>query len=143
MARGAGLPFGDRDRQRRLPGAARPEKRQQPGLAELAGHLGQLVLATDEAGQPGRQRRARGPGRAVGARRGRRQQGAVGGAQRQRVREHAHGERARPGTPAPLQRGDGVRAQPGPLGQRLLRQPGATRNRRSAAPNPVPGASPR
>ena len=85
---GAGLAFGDRQRQRRLPRAAGPEQRQQAGPAELARHLRQLPLAADEAGQPDRQWRAGRIGRAVPARRGRHQHRAIGGIESKRVREH-------------------------------------------------------
>ena len=92
--------------------------------AEPALDLGELLLAADKASKPDRQRPAQqitGTGLASG---GRRQQGAVGGTQGQCIGEHADRECPRAGPASPLERGYAIRAEPGPLSQRLLRQSG-------------------
>ena len=122
---GVGLAFCRGQRQPCFPGAAGPEECQQASLAEQAFHLRQLPLATDESGQPGGQRKMHRPAGAGLPGGGQHQLGAIAGVEAERLGENAQREGPRPSAPAPLQRRDRVRAEPGPLRQRLLCQPGS------------------
>ena len=132
----ASMALRNHQRQPRLPGATGPEQRQHPGLADPPLHLRQLPLAADKTGQLDRQRPTRRYARAVLPSRGRHQQGTILGTEGERLGQHTQGKRPRPAAPPPLQGGDSVRAEPGTLRQRLLRQPGRDPKAPQQGPEP-------
>ena len=124
----------------RLAHAAGAGQRHQPVRGDQRRDRGELVLAPDEAGQL--QRQVGGPARRAAARprRGRRPQlRPLTRPEVERRRQGVEGGGVGPGV-ACLQALQPPPAQPGPLGQRLLGQPGGARWPRSSAPNAAAGA---
>ena len=116
-------------RQARLADAARPGQRQQPGLppgaaATSASSRSRPTRLVSGSGQVAGSAGWRRGGRGAPPRDGGLQPGPLRRRQAQGVRQPAERVRVGDAARAALQVADGARAQAGPLGQRLLRQPG-------------------
>ena len=116
---------GDLEREPRLADPARPGERDasRAAVAEHRRERSDVLVATDD--RAGRDPQARLAPDLRRARCGRVQGGHLPLVEFERLSEHPDGERPRRLAATALQRRDRVDAQPGDLGQRLLREPGS------------------